>query len=103
MREFYKLNKDIFIERSNKVHNNKYDYSKVEYINQRTKVIITCPIHGDFEQTPKNHMNWQGCPICGAEYAKNYKKNNYTNFIEESYKRFGEEYEFPNIVNEYEN
>ena len=103
MREFYKLNKDIFIERSNKVHNNKYDYSKVEYINQRTKVIITCPIHGDFEQTPKNHMNGQGCPICGAEYAKNYKKNNYTNFIEESYKRFGEEYEFPNIVNEYEN
>lgn len=103
MREFYKLNKDIFVERSNKMHHHKYDYSKVEYINQRTKVIITCPIHGDFKQTPKNHMNGQGCPICGAEYAKKYKKNNYTNFIEESYKRFGEEYEFPNIVNEYEN
>ena len=103
MREFYKLNKDIFIERSNKVHNNKYDYSKVEYINQRTKVIITCPIHGDFEQTPKNHMNGQGCPICGDEYAKKYKKGNYEKFIENSIKLFGNIYDFPYIEKEYEN
>jgi hypothetical protein len=38
------------------VHNNKYDYSKVEYINTNSKVKIICPIHGEFEQTPHNHL-----------------------------------------------
>lgn len=103
MREQYRLNKDIFIERCNKIHNNKYDYSKVEYINQRTKVCIICPIHGEFFQTPKNHMKGQGCSICGAEYAKRCHKYGFNNFIDESNKRFNQEYDFPNIENEYEN
>ena len=37
-----------FIEDSRKVHGEKYDYSKVEYINDKTKVCIICPIHGEF-------------------------------------------------------
>ena len=55
-----------FIEKSNVIHNNKYNYSKVDYINAKTKVVITCPIHGDFEQTPDHHLRGQGCPICKA-------------------------------------
>lgn len=47
-----------------KIHGDKYDYSKVEYINARTKVCIVCPIHGEFWQTPSNHLQGQGCPIC---------------------------------------
>lgn len=103
MRESYRLNKEIFVERGNRVHSNKYDYSEVEYINQRTKVKIICPIHGVFLQTPKNHMNGQGCPLCGAEYARNYRKNGYEDFVRESNKRFNGEYAFPNIEDEYEN
>jgi Zn finger protein HypA/HybF involved in hydrogenase expression len=38
----------------------------VIYVNAKKKVIITCPIHGDFEQTPNAHMNGQGCPKCGS-------------------------------------
>ena len=54
-----------FIEKANKVHNNKYDYSKVIYFNTRTKVIITCPKHGDFLQKPQDHLfSKAGCPIC---------------------------------------
>ena len=54
-----------FIEKSKKIHNNKYDYSKVIYINNYTNVIITCKIHGEFMQTPDIHINQKcGCPSC---------------------------------------
>jgi hypothetical protein len=103
MRNNYRLNKEIFVTRSNEIHHGKYDYSKASYVNQRTKVVITCPIHGDFEQTPKNHMKGQGCPLCGKEYAKNFRKGKCQKFIEESRKRFHDAYSFPFIEKEYEN
>jgi len=53
-----------FIEKAKLIHGNKYDYSKVEYKNNSTKIKITCPIHGEFEQTPNGHLNKNGCPIC---------------------------------------
>lgn len=53
-----------FIRKANLIHLYKYNYSKVQYINSRTKIII-CPIHGDFSQKPKAHINSeQGCPKC---------------------------------------
>ena len=55
-----------FIERAKKIHGTKYDYSKVEYINAHTKVIIICPKHNEFRQTPKHHVNdGYGCNLCG--------------------------------------
>ena len=45
-----------FIKKAIEVHGDKYDYSKVEYINNSTKVCIICPIHGDFWQRPRNHL-----------------------------------------------
>lgn len=48
------------------VHRDKHDYSKVEYINAKTKVCIICPEHGEFWQNPNNHLNGQGCPKCGS-------------------------------------
>lgn len=53
-------------------HNDKYDYSRVEYVNARTKVKISCSEHGVFEQEPYSHIIGSGCPNCG-EYG--YKKN----------------------------
>ena len=44
-----------FITRAKEVHDDKYDYSKVVYVNSTTKVIIICPVHGEFPQTPGNH------------------------------------------------
>ena len=56
-----KLTKEQFVEMSANIHNNKYDYSKVEYVNNHTKVCIICPIHGIFYKTPLSHMqNKQG-------------------------------------------
>jgi hypothetical protein len=54
-----------FIDKSKKIHGDKYDYSKVDYTTSVTKVTITCPIHGDFLQTPNQHLYGKGCPGCG--------------------------------------
>lgn len=59
----YKTTEEI-IELFKKVQGNRYIYDKVNFINNRTKVCIICPIHGEFWQTPKNHLNGKGCPTC---------------------------------------
>ena len=59
-----KLSTEEFIKKAKEVHRDKYDYSKVEYINYETKVCIICPEHGEFWQTPHAHLSGQGCPHC---------------------------------------
>ena len=59
-----KLTKEYFIEKANEIHKDKYDYTKVDYINYSTKVCIICPEHGEFWQTPNNHLFGAGCPVC---------------------------------------
>jgi hypothetical protein len=54
-----------FIEKANKIHNNKYDYSLVEYNGINTPVKIICPIHGEFLQIAYVHLITYGCPKCG--------------------------------------
>lgn len=58
-------NESDFINESKLIHNNKYNYEKVIFLNTITKVIITCKEHGDFEQTPSNHISGKGCYKCG--------------------------------------
>ena len=58
---------DKFIERAKDIHGDKYDYSKVEYVNSGTKVLIICPVHGEFYQRPNSHLNGVGCPKCANE------------------------------------
>lgn len=53
-----------FIEKAILKHGKIYDYSKVEYVNNKTKVVIMCPVHGDFEMTPTHHLSGQKCPKC---------------------------------------
>jgi hypothetical protein len=79
-----KKTKEEFIEKAIKVHVNKYDYSKVEYVNSSTKVIIICKKHGDFPQSPHSHLKGSECYKCGRINASNKVKNinkskNYTN------------------------
>ena len=57
--------KEEFVEKATKVHG-QFDYSKVVYKNNNTKVIIGCPEHGDFAQIPRMHISGVGCPECNA-------------------------------------
>lgn len=61
------LSLKTFIDKANKCHNKKYNYSKVLYKNNTTKVTIICPIHGEFKQIPRDHLSGKGCNKCGRE------------------------------------
>jgi hypothetical protein len=58
---------DEVIYKFKEVHGDRYDYSKVEYVNAHAKVIIICKVHGEFEQSPRGHQNGQGCRRCFYE------------------------------------
>ena len=76
-----------FILECNLIHNNKYDYSLVNYINNKTKIKIICPEHGVFEQRPDDHTRGIGCPICnestGEKEIRNLLNNNNIDFDKE--------------------
>jgi hypothetical protein len=61
-----------FIENSIKIHGDTYDYSKVEYVSNKVKVCIICKEHGDFLQTPNDHIGGHGCRKCSVENHFNY-------------------------------
>ena len=80
--------KQKFIEKATKIFGNKYDYSQVEYISERTKVKIICPIHGEFWQTPQTHLLSEGCQKCrrekvNSQNARKFKEE--ANLIHENY------------------
>ena len=76
-----------FIAKAKLVHGDKYDYSKVEYINSKTKICIICPEHGEFWQLPNSHIYGQGCSKCVMSHLENKVKqmldNNDINYIYE--------------------
>jgi hypothetical protein len=94
------LSGEAFIKKAKKVHGNKYDYSKVKYINNRTKVIIGCPIHGDFLQKPNIHTDKGGCgcPICGKKTTKDKTTKTTDNFIKEAESIHGDRYTYHNTI-----
>ena len=77
------LTTNDFIEKSSKIHNNKYVYDKTEYKGTYESLTITCPIHGDFTQRANDHLNGHGCPICGNNMSLAEKE------IEDYVKSFG--------------
>jgi hypothetical protein len=69
--EKLKYNTDVFIKKANAIHNFMYTYDKVDYKGNNIKVIITCKVHGDFEQIPSSHLQKYGCSKCSNNYQSN--------------------------------
>ena len=86
-----------FIEKAKKVHGDKYDYSKVEYINSYTKICIICPKHGEFYQKPNNHLNGYGCKLCGQDNRKQKISLTTEEFIEKAKKVHGDKYDYSKV------
>ena len=78
MTDLISYGKEKFIKDAKLVHGNKYDYSKVEYVSNNKHVIIICPKHGEFRQTPHHHLLGQTCIEC---YRDTLRKNDITNII----------------------
>lgn len=74
-----RLSQDEFLRRAAESHDGFYTYDKVKFFNTTTAVTVTCPLHGDFDVTPNNHMRngadrGRGCPVCGAA-KRGYRKD----------------------------
>ena len=87
------FSKEEFIKKSKEKHNDKYDYSKIEYINSQTKVKIICKTHGEFEQIPNGHIRGRGCIKCGGCDLKTTKE-----FIEQSKQVHGDKYDYSKTI-----
>ena len=89
-----KGNKEEFIKKARKVHGNKYDYSKVEYKGLCKKVCIICPEHGEFWQSPVNHLSGRGCSKCNK--YKNYFDTT-EEFIKKAREVHGDKYDYSKV------
>lgn len=96
-----KLTTADFIRKAIAIHGNKYDYSKVEYVNPQSKVCITCPKHGEFEQTPINHLFGKGCPKCSKEKMNSRKTLTKEWFVGKAIEVHGDKYDYSKV--EYKN
>ena len=76
------------------IHDNKYDYSKVNYIGVNNKITIICPIHGEFQQTPSNHLKGKGCRLCFFERNKIAKLLTIEEFIKRAKSIHGTRYDY---------
>lgn len=89
----------IFIEKARAKHGDRYDYSRVVYVRDKDKVIITCGKHGDFEQRPNDHLNSNGCYKCGHESrAANSVQKARDSFIEKARAVHGDKYGYERVV-----
>lgn len=77
-----KLNTEEFIEKAKLVHQDIYIYKNTNYVGSKIKVSIECPIHGEFLQSPNNHLKGAGCPDCGK--YKTRPKKTHKEFLEEA-------------------
>ena len=96
-----KLTTNEFIKKAQGVHGDKYDYSKVEYVNTSTKVCIICKEHGEFWQQPANHLHGIGCPRCGIEKRKAKRTHSIDYFLKSAKAIHGEKYDYSRV--KYEN
>lgn len=87
-----RLTQEIFIERAKLIHGDKYNYSLSKYINSRTKINISCPIHGIFMQKADSHLSGIGCSKCSKKHCLD--KNE---FINEANEIHGEKYDYSNV------
>lgn len=70
-----------FIEMSNKIHNNFYNYSTTIYKKSHIKLMIICPLHGKFNQSPHKHLMKQGCPQCKTEMFISKNEIDFLNYL----------------------
>lgn len=76
-----RITQEDFISRAAKLHNNKYDYSKTTYKTMHDNIVVSCPLHGDFEVMACNHVKVlntghspSGCPTCGVDHVRQRNK-----------------------------
>ena len=92
------VDKNSFIKfRFNKVHGDKYDYSKVDYTGLRNKIDIICNKHGLFSQNTNHHLGGHGCPECAKQTIKNKTSLSYSEFLSRAMAVHGDKYDYSKV------
>jgi len=86
--------KTIFYE----LHGERYNYEKVNYINARTKIIVTCPTHGDFDVTPYSHLSGTGCSKCNHKMSGDRRTKTQEDFIAQAHLKHDHKYNYDKFV-----
>ena len=89
--------KESFIEEAIKIHGDTYDYSKVDYKNSKTPIIIICKHHGEFKQQPTSHLVGRGCNLCANIVRSDKRKDTKESFIEKAIKIHGDIYDYSKV------
>ena len=92
-----KLTTEEFIIRAKSVHDCRYDYSKVNYVNARNKICIICPTHGEFWQYPHDHLKGQGCSKCSCVNRSVKFRYNTIDFIFHAKETHGDKYDYSKV------
>lgn len=87
--------KDV-LDNFNLVHNNRYDYSKVDYKNSKTKIEVICPEHGSFFPTPIRHNKGSGCRKCKDIERGKKLRLSYESFINKVNLKHNYKYDYTN-------
>lgn len=94
----HRLSQEQFISKANDIHNYRYDYSKVNYTDSNTKVIIICSEHDEFTQTPGNHLQGNGCDRCGSITTGLKLRLNLNEFIEKANIIHHHKYDYSKVI-----
>jgi very-short-patch-repair endonuclease len=81
-----------FIKKAKTIYGNRYDYSKFVYVRSFVKGIIVCPTHGDFSQSPNNHLRGAECPSCFGTPKKTTDE-----FVKDAIKMWGKKYDYSEV------
>ena len=92
----YNKTTEDFVEAATLLHG-QYDYSQVQYVNNKTHIEIICNEHGSFIQTPTNHLKGQGCPKCGKIQASISITSNSDEWIDKVINRHGKKYDYSEV------
>ena len=88
---------DTFIKKAKVIHGTKYDYSKVCYKNNRTKVKIICSKHGEFVQAPGKHLDGNGCTKCGRLLTIKAHSSDTDTFIKKAKNVHGNSFDYSKV------
>ena len=92
------MTNDIFIEKANKLFDNKYDYSKIEYVNTHSLLEISCLEHGSFIKKASKHLQGQGCPTCSKlNHSGKFKNSTTEEFIDKAKEVHKDSYDYSKV------
>jgi hypothetical protein len=91
-------NTQEFIKKAKEKHGDIYNYDKVNYVGSNIKVIINCGTHGDFPQTPSNHLYGFGCSPCGIQNMQMKQRKTLDEFIKEAKEKHGDIYNYEKVI-----